>query len=272
MTRLKRIGSDVEIAYEVVGDGYPLIFVHGLGAGRVQTTSALVSLKGTMLIAPDMLGHGDSVSDDVGVGEGMSFDSFADDVVAILDDLGIEKANVGGLSMGAGVALNVALRYPGRVNKLTLLRPSWLCERRPLHLSLVASVGMWIERYGFDVAEQKLLDDADYISLYAEVPRVAESVRGLFRRPEHFSHTAVLYRMWEDSPFIAMSDLSRISHPVQVLYTTRDNLHPIAVAKCLADCFSGLECFSELPARYDEPEDYGVVLNGLLNDFYQLDA
>ncbi|MGJ8655891.1 MAG: alpha/beta fold hydrolase [Akkermansiaceae bacterium] len=269
MAKIKRQGSDVEIAYEVIGkagEGYPLAFMHGLGAGRAQTTSALTSLRDTLLIAPDMLGHGDSVSEDSDAV--MSFDQSADDVIAILDHLGIEKSNIGGLSMGSGIALNIALRYPERVNQLILLRPSWLDQKKPAHLALVAYVGQWIIEDGAEVAEEKLISHPDYLALYAEVPKVAESIRGLFKRPDHLSHTAVLYKMWEDAPFSALENLAQIQHDALVLYTTRDNLHPIPVAESVANALPNLKSMQELPPRYDQSEEYTVALNEALNGFF----
>jgi len=267
VSKIKRQGSDVEIAYEVTGEGYPLAFVHGLGAGRAQTTSALTSLRDTMLIAPDMLGHGDSISEDSASGTVMSFDQCADDVIAILDHLGIQRSNIGGLSMGSGIALNIALRYPERVSKLILLRPSWLYQTKPQHLALVASVGKWIEEDGAEVAEQKLVSHPDYLALSSEVPRVAESIRGLFKRPDHFSHAAVLYKMWEDAPFSSLEDLSRVTQEALVLYTTRDDLHPISVAESIAGALPNLQKMQGLPPRYDQPEEYAVALNEVLNEF-----
>ncbi len=262
---LKRSGSNVEIAFEVYGEGYPLAFMHGLGAGRAQTTSALTDLENTTVIAPDMLGHGDSISEDSA--DVISFDQSADDVIAILDQLGIEKANIGGLSMGSGIAVNIALRYPERVNKLILLRPSWLDQKKPDHLALVAYVGEWIMEDGAEVAERKLISHPDYMALYDEVPKVAQSIRGLFTRPTHHSHTSVLYKMWEDAPFSSLSDLSSIQNDTLMLYTTRDNLHPIPVAQSVANALPNVKQSLELPARYDQPEGYTVALNAALNEF-----
>jgi len=83
-TTIQRPNTDVKIAYETIGNqgDEPLLFLHGLGAGRAQTTSALTDLTGHCVIAPDMLGHGDSISesaDDV-----QCFDQFADGEEAYL--------------------------------------------------------------------------------------------------------------------------------------------------------------------------------------------
>ena len=92
----------------------PLIFLHGLGAGASQTTSAFPDLPNTYLIAPDMPGHGKSLKFSTNE---LTFNTFADNTVAIMDKLGIESTNIGGLSMGSGITLNLALRYPERVKK-----------------------------------------------------------------------------------------------------------------------------------------------------------
>lgn len=109
------------LSYDTLGpDTAPtLVFLHGLGASRTQSTSSLPNLQNTRLIAPDMPGHGDSMGFDPTT---YSFDTFADHVIALMDHLGIAKTHLGGISMGSGISLNIALRYPDRVNKLILLR------------------------------------------------------------------------------------------------------------------------------------------------------
>lgn len=266
ISTIKRKNTDINIAYETVGnaEAKPLLFLHGLGAGRAQTTSALTDLADHLVIAPDMLGHGDSISDYPAAVQ--DFDQFADDSIAILDEMGIEKANVGGLSMGSGISLNIALRYPERVNNLILLRPSWLNEKKPEHLSLVAFVGLWIEEHGVEEAQRLLHENTEYQELLERVPKVALSIDGLFTRPMHFSHTAVLYRMWEDAPFSSLEALESISNNALVLHTTRDDLHPIPVAETVASKLANCKTMS-LPPRYDDPENYGLELNQAINQF-----
>lgn len=261
---ITRPNSKVKIAYECVGHGEPLLFIHGLGAGRAQTLSALTDLAGYQVIAPDMLGHGDSISEDSN--DVQNFDQFADDCISLLDHLGIQKAHVGGLSMGSGVSINLALRYPDGVKKLILLRPSWLNEKQPAHLALVANVGTWIKDHGHEKARILLAEHPDFIALQASVPKVAASIMGLFARPDHFSHTAVLYRMWQDAPFSNLEDLAKISQQALVQHTTRDDLHPIPVAETIASYLPNCRVVS-LPPRYDEPENYAFQLNKVIAEF-----
>src|SRR2546425_1684556 len=98
-----------------------LVFQHGLGGDTERVFELLGPLPGFSLVGLDCRGHGKTTP--LGAVEKLSFDSFADDVVALLDRLGVRQAIVGGTSMGAGVALNCAIRYPQRVVGLVLLRP-----------------------------------------------------------------------------------------------------------------------------------------------------
>jgi len=73
--------------------------------------------------------------------------------------------------------------------------------------------------------------------------------------------------MWEDAPFDSLSDLSKIENEALMLFTTRDNLHPIPVAESVANTLPNVQESTELPPRYDEPEEYTVALNEVINQF-----
>lgn len=246
-------------------DDAPLLFMHGLGSSRKQTTSALTSLQNTRLIAPDMPGHGESLSFDPSE---LNFNSFADKAVAILDELGIEKTNIGGLSMGSGIALNIALRYPERVKKIIILRPSWLNEAKPSHLSLVAKVGQWLDKDGEEMATQKLALNPDYQSLVEENIPVAESITAMLDRPKDDTSTQVLFKMWEDRPFEDLSQLEAITNSTLVLDTTRDELHPQSIAVEIAKALPNSET-ATLPPRYHEGKAYQEALNAAFNSFLE---
>ena len=203
--------------------GTPLLFMHGLGASRQQPIASLATLPNTRLIAPDMPGHGDSLTFDP---DDFSFDFFADQAISLLDQLEIESINVGGISMGSGLALNLALRYPQRVKKLIVLRPSWLDQIEPPHLSLVAKVGQWLHHEDEETATQKLALDPDYQTLAEQNMPVAESLTALLDRRKDPVSTQVLFKMWQSRPFESLTQLSQIPNQTLVLDTTRDELHP----------------------------------------------
>ena len=254
-----------KIAYEVIGEGQPLLFMHGLGADRRQTTSALADLPNVKLIAPDFRAHGDSAytSDDV-----LHFDQYADDAIAILDELGIDKADIGGLSMGSGVTLNIALRYPERVNKMIILRPSWPDQCEPEHLKLVADAGFFIKESGLEAGEAQLEAFPAYQALLAENEKVGLSINGVYRRPQALEAASVLYKMWQDRPFDSLANLSSLENTALVLYTTRDELHPIKVAEDIAAALPN-SSIAELAPRYYDNATYTAELRKAVTEFLQ---
>ena len=92
------------------GVGTPLLFLHG---GLADHQAALLHVgalsERLRLITPDLRGAGRSHF----AGE-LTWDLLADDVITVLDHLGLERAAVGGVSMGSAVALRAALRHPDR--------------------------------------------------------------------------------------------------------------------------------------------------------------
>lgn len=255
----------MSLSYQTIGNpaDTPLIFIHGLGGGSDRTVSTFAKFKGRYLIAPDMPGHGES--QDYAVDQ-LNFNKFADLIIELMDELGIESCDIGGLSMGSGITINLALRYPERVKKIILLRPSWLHENEPEHLKLVAHAGKWIEELGVDAAREKLLADSDFLELDTKNKPVANSIGVLFERPLTPASTAVLYQMWQNSPFSDLADLATLPNQALVLTTSRDELHPQSTADVIAAHLADVQT-AELPPRYHEPEAYDLALTAIVQKF-----
>lgn len=111
-----RVG-DRQLAYESYGKGKPLVLVHAFPMDARMWKDTAQALAGRCrVITPDMRGFGDS---DLGAG-GHGIADMADDVAALLDTLGIDRATVGGMSMGGYVALAFAARHRARLDGLIL--------------------------------------------------------------------------------------------------------------------------------------------------------
>ncbi len=108
--------NGIDIAYDDTGSGSPVVFLHGYPFNRSLWNAQISALSNTYrLITPDLRGHGDSaVTDSVTINE------MATDVAGLLDTLGIERAVVGGLSMGGYVTLAFEKQFPDRVRALVL--------------------------------------------------------------------------------------------------------------------------------------------------------
>lgn len=96
-----------------------LVLLHGAGGNRLQWPAELRRLKGVELLAVDLPGH------DRSHGPARdSVDAYAEDVVALLDALQIERVFLLGHSMGGAVGLSLALAHPDRVQGLVLAATS----------------------------------------------------------------------------------------------------------------------------------------------------
>jgi 3-oxoadipate enol-lactonase len=117
-TRASRASNGgVELAYEVVGSGPPLLLVQGLGYGGRGFGPAIALLAEDFTVALfDNRGFGAS---DVPAGP-YSVGDLAGDAAAVLDAAGFERAHVVGASLGGMVAQELALARPGRVDRLVL--------------------------------------------------------------------------------------------------------------------------------------------------------
>jgi pimeloyl-ACP methyl ester carboxylesterase len=110
--------NGLNMYYEIYGAGQPLVLLHGaFSAIGTSFGNVLPELAKTRrVIAFEMQAHGRTADID----RPLSIEQMADDTVAALQQLGIENADFFGFSMGAGVALQVAIRHPEMVRKLVL--------------------------------------------------------------------------------------------------------------------------------------------------------
>jgi pimeloyl-ACP methyl ester carboxylesterase len=114
----------VRISYDVhvgPGDATPLLLSHGYGATRAMWRSNLDALVATRTVVTwDMRGHGDS--DSPADESAYSHAQTVADMVAILDACDVERAAVGGLSLGGYVSLDFYRLHRDRVRCLLLFR------------------------------------------------------------------------------------------------------------------------------------------------------
>ena len=108
----------VDLHYELVGDGEPLVLVHGLGSsGRDWEKQTPRFAAEYQVVLPDLRGHGRSAKPP----GPYSIAGFAADVAALLRRLELAPAHVVGVSLGGMVALELALSEPELVRRLVLI-------------------------------------------------------------------------------------------------------------------------------------------------------
>jgi len=108
--------DDRILAYRDQGDGPPLVMLHGWSMSSAVFSEAIEHFSSQFrVLAPDLRGHGQSAA-----GPGYALDDFVADLTAWLEQLGIGRLNLLGWSLGGQVALGLAEKLGGQVERLIL--------------------------------------------------------------------------------------------------------------------------------------------------------
>lgn len=179
---------DIQLHYEARGAGEPLILLHGNGEdGSYFVHQMAFFSQNYRVIAVDTRGHGQSPRGTAP----FTIGQFAEDLLHLMDRLGLETANLLGFSDGGNIALTFALEHPERVDKLILnganLFPGGV--KRTVQLPIVL---------GYQIA-----------SLFA-------------RRQEKAKRNAELLGLMVKEPNLSPADLARLEVPTLVIAGTRD--------------------------------------------------
>lgn len=110
--------NGMNMYYQIYGKGKPLVLIHGGGSTIETTFGRVIPLlaKHSQVIAVELQAHGRTNDR----GTTLSFEQDADDVIALLSHLKIDKADFLGFSNGGTTTLQIAIRHPRMVNKLVL--------------------------------------------------------------------------------------------------------------------------------------------------------
>jgi len=110
--------NGLKLYYEIHGTGYPLILLHG-GLGSTAMFNAILPAlaKNRQVIAVDLQGHGHTADID----RPFRCEFMADDVAAMAKQLGFERFDLLGYSLGGATALRLAIQHPKAVRKLVLV-------------------------------------------------------------------------------------------------------------------------------------------------------
>lgn len=223
------IRGGVALGYEDQGQGPPVLFQHGLGGDAAQVAEVFPDAPPARRITLECRGQGGS---DLGPPDLLSIATFADDLDALAKSLGLGAVTVGGISMGAAIALRLAVRRPARVRALILARPAWVAASAPENLHPYALAGELIAT--LPAAEARRAFDASDTAgrLAREAPDNLASLRGFFGRPAAFGR--LLTAIAADGPGVTEAEIARIGVPTLVIGHGRDLAHPLAHAERLA--------------------------------------
>ncbi|WP_158697996.1 alpha/beta fold hydrolase [Streptomyces prunicolor] len=224
------------MAHTIVGQGDPVVLLHGLGGDRRQSLGLLPPQGPIQRIVPEMPGHGTrDLLDD----EPVSFAHFADLVAQLLDSLVgfgrcTEPVAVAGVSMGAGIAVALTARRPDLVKRLVLIRPSWLDVSPAPNLAVFEVVADLLARLGPVDGRAAYLRTAVHRDLERQAPAMARSALGQFGRPHAVERARVLAEMPYSLPLPDRGGYERLRVPVLVLVAPQDPVHDESIGATLA--------------------------------------
>jgi len=248
------------INYKISGEGFPFFFQHGLGSNLAQAQNLLGGQEKVQLITMDCPGHGDTP---LRLGNAPSFNFYTDEVVRLMEYLKIEKAIFGGISMGSGIAINMALRYPEKVAGLVLVRPAWLDKGNPENLMILKSAAKFIGKRNDRAKFEK---NKEYQHIKGHLRTAATSIIGVFSDTQQTAIPMVIKSMVSDAPFKSIDKLTAIKQPCLVIGNDDDLLHPFEMAKVTHQYIKGSH-LEKVTSRYIGNRPHKKEVNDAVANF-----
>jgi pimeloyl-ACP methyl ester carboxylesterase len=150
--------NGINLYYEVHGAGRPLILLHG-GLMSGETFGPVLPLLAErhQVVVVDLQGHGRTADIDRPIDARL----MADDIAALIDQLGLDKPDLVGYSLGGGVALHTAAKYPAKVRRLVVVSAN--IRRDAIPAEMLAQQGQ------VNAAAAEFMKDTPMYQLYQRV-------------------------------------------------------------------------------------------------------
>ena len=238
--------SGATLAGEEAGEGIPVVLLHGLTATRryVVMGSRALERSGHRVVAYDARGHG--ASGPAPDPHAYDYDDLVEDLRAVLNDRGIDRAVLAGASMGAHTAVRLALDDPERVAGLVVATPAFDPEEdREAGLERWDALSEGLRNGGVDGFVEAYGDPQVPEQWKETVDRVLRQRLAAHEHPEAVADA--LRAVPRSRVFEAWSDLEAIEAPT-VVVPSRDEAdpgHPYAIGERYAEAIPGAELVSE---------------------------
>src|SRR5262249_19623317 len=169
--------NGINLYFETHGAGRPLILLHGgLGSGEMFGPVLPALAERHQVIVPDLQGHGRTADID----RPLDVRLMADDIAALIGHLKLDKPDVVGYSLGGGVALQTAAKYPALVGRLVVVSAN--VRRDAVYPEMLAQQGQ------VSAAAAEFMKDTPMYQLYQRVaPRPGDFPRLLDKAGEGMS-------------------------------------------------------------------------------------
>lgn len=248
-----------KLAFTERGQGSALLLVHAFPFDARMWEPQIAAFTPThRVIAPDLRGFGRSAN----LPPARSVDEHADDLVELLDHLGIEKAAVAGLSMGGYIALALVRRHPSRVRALVLADTKAKPDSEEAKRNRQVNID-FVREHGPAALFDKLLPALVAKDASEEVKQTLRSIAAS-QSVEGIVNALVALRDRPDSTEL----LPRIQVPTAVIVGEKDVLSPVAEMEEMQCAIPGATLTVLLGAGHlanqERPEAFNEALRAAL--------
>ena len=265
ITTFQRPGVSLAL-HDGGGGGVPFVFQHGLCGSAAQTAEVTPGIAGIRPLTLECRSHGASEAGDPAA---FSIATFTNDVVALIVERELARAIVGGISMGAAIALRLAVLQPDAVRALILARPAWVVASGPANMRPYGEVGELLARHEPAKARRLFLASETARNLATEAPDNLASLTGFFDRAPLGVTAQLLTRIAADGPGVTPADLANIACPVLIVGHHQDLAHPFAACQELVQLIPHARLVEITPKARDKAaytSDFKAALAAFLKD------
>ena len=249
------------------GSGEPVVLIHGFPHSAELWTPQRAALSASYrVIAPDLRGHGGSDPPH----DAASIDMYADDIVALMDELGIGQATVAGLSMGGYVLMALLRRHPDRVRAVMLMATKAPGDTEAGKQGRNEMIAL-AQLEGASAVADKMLPKMLTARTRAENAELVEFVRSLMAGTSVEGIVGALVALRERPDSTAT--LQGLNLPALILAGQEDELIPPAEAEAMQRAIRGsrLEIVPDAAhlLNLEQPGAVDRAMLGFLDELYQ---
>lgn len=214
--------NDFDLSYDDLGEGtIPIIFIHGFPFDKTMWKKQLNSLKATnRVIAYDIRGFGQSTDEK----KSLSIDLFAEDLIAFMDKLGIDKAILCGLSMGGYITLRAQQKFPNRFEALILCDTQCIADSKEAKQKRYTTIEE-IEKNGTDDFNEGFIKNVFHSDSLTNKKTLVEEVKKVVDANSKNSIQKGLIAIAERSE--TCSSLTEINIPTLIICGREDKVTPL---------------------------------------------
>ena len=257
--------NHIEIAYQITGQGTPLVLVHGHPFDHTMWDPQVAAFsKYYQVITPELRGYGASGLPAEG---STRFEDYATDVLLLLDELGVDGFHLGGLSMGGQVIMEIFRQAPSRIKSL-IFADTFASLDTPEVKQGRYDTAARLEKEGMDAYADEVIYKMITPEHVTSLPQVSAHIIKMMKASSPTGAAIALRARAERIDYLK-EVLPKIDIPTLVIVGSEDEFTPVAKAEemkaTMKDCkMVVIDDAGHMP-NLEHPEEFNEVVLAFLN-------